>query len=99
MIGRRWKPSNGWSLPVLIARAAWLQYQLKSFKDSLFTCIKFIDFPGAHTGGETPVPIPNTVVKPSRADGTGRLPAWESRSVPGVFYVLKFFQPLVNYLF
>ena len=26
--------------------------------------------PGAHTGGETPVPIPNTEVKPARADGT-----------------------------
>jgi hypothetical protein len=25
---------------------------------------------GRHSGGETPVPIPNTAVKPSSADGT-----------------------------
>ena len=26
--------------------------------------------PGDHGGGDTPVPIPNTAVKPARADGT-----------------------------
>ena len=36
---------------------------------------------GAHTGGATPVPIPNTVVKPFRADGTALARVWESRSV------------------
>ncbi len=41
--------------------------------------------PGAHTGGATPVPIPNTAVKPSRADGTASARGWESRSVPGFF--------------
>ena len=30
-------------------------------------------FPGDHTGGGPPVPIPNTVVKPARADDTGAL--------------------------
>ncbi len=34
---------------------------------------------GDTTGGETPVPIPNTVVKPARADDT---PLGESRSLP-----------------
>ena len=29
-------------------------------------------FPGGHRGGVTPVPIPNTEVKPSTADGTAR---------------------------
>ena len=29
-----------------------------------------IIFPGDNSGGETPVPIPNTAVKPSCADGT-----------------------------
>ena len=30
-------------------------------------------FPGGYGGGETPVPIPNTEVKPSSADGTSHL--------------------------
>ena len=40
-------------------------------------------FPGAHSGGATPVPIPNTEVKTSSADGTAWATMWESRSVPG----------------
>ena len=38
---------------------------------------------GGHGGGETPVPIPNTAVKPARADGTWGEAPWESRSPPG----------------
>jgi hypothetical protein len=30
-------------------------------------------FPGGFSGGETPVPIPNTEVKPSSADGTSHV--------------------------
>ncbi len=41
-------------------------------------------FPGDYGGGVTPVPIPNTVVKPSCADGTAGVTLWESRSLPGV---------------
>ena len=33
--------------------------------------------------GETPVPIPNTMVKARAADGTMRGTAWESRRLPG----------------
>ncbi len=40
-------------------------------------------FPGGDRRGVTPVPIPNTVVKPSTADGTARVTVWESRSLPG----------------
>ena len=36
-------------------------------------------FPGNNSGGETPVPIPNTAVKPSCADGTDRASGRESR--------------------
>ena len=36
---------------------------------------------GAHTEGETPVPIPNTAVKPLRADGSVVVRLCESRSV------------------
>ena len=32
-------------------------------------------------GGVTPVPIPNTAVKPSSADGTWAETSWESRSL------------------
>ena len=43
-----------------------------------------------HAGGHrirvTPVPIPNTEVKPDTADGTAWETAWESRSLPAVFF-------------
>ena len=39
--------------------------------------------PGGDRRGVTPVPMPNTVVKPSTADGTARVTVWESRSLPG----------------
>src|SRR5450759_4107176 len=38
---------------------------------------------GGHSGGETPVPIPNTAVKPASADGTWGVAPWESRTPPG----------------
>ncbi len=37
---------------------------------------------GGHSGGVTPVPIPNTEVKPTSADGTWEETPWESRSPP-----------------
>ena len=37
---------------------------------------------GGHSGGVTPVPIPNTEVKPASADGTWGEAPWESRSPP-----------------
>ena len=44
---------------------------------------------GDCSGGETPVPIPNTVVKPSSADDTAWETVWESRSLPGFLSPLK----------
>ena len=44
-----------------------------------------IKFPGGHRGRVTPVPIPNTEVKPATADGTACVGVWESRSLPGLF--------------
>ena len=35
-------------------------------------------FPGGHRSRVTPVPIPNTEVKPATADGTARAGGWES---------------------
>src|ERR1041384_4201308 len=43
-------------------------------------------FSGDCSGGETPVPIPNTAVKPPSANGTARESAWESRSLPGSIF-------------
>ncbi len=40
---------------------------------------------GGHGGGVTPVPIPNTEVKPSSADGTWDESPWESRTPPDFF--------------
>jgi hypothetical protein len=42
-------------------------------------------FSGGSGEGETPVPIPNTAVKPLSADGTARASVWESRSLPGSY--------------
>jgi hypothetical protein len=42
-------------------------------------------FSGGHSEGETPVPIPNTEVKPLSADGTALYAVWESRTPPGNF--------------
>jgi hypothetical protein len=40
--------------------------------------------PGGYRERETPVPIPNTVVKPLIADGTAWVTVWESRTLPGL---------------
>ena len=39
---------------------------------------------GDLTAGDPPVPIPNTEVKPRRADCTARESVWESRSLPAL---------------
>jgi hypothetical protein len=44
------------------------------------------NFSGGCGEGETPVPIPNTAVKPLSADGTARVGVWESRSPPGSIF-------------
>src|SRR5471030_3015255 len=43
-------------------------------------------FAGGHRIRVTPVPIPNTEVKPDTADGTAWETVWESRSLPALFY-------------
>jgi hypothetical protein len=51
----------------------------------LFAKFSVIRFLGGYTGGVTPVPIPNTEVKLSRADDTMIERSWESRTLPGIF--------------
>ena len=45
--------------------------------------VRFAHVPGGLAGGATPVPIPNTEVKPSKADDTAAVRQWESRTLPG----------------
>ena len=42
-------------------------------------------FAGGYRSRVTPVPIPNTEVKPDTADGTVWETVWESRSLPALF--------------
>ena len=44
-----------------------------------------LKFAGGHRSRVTPVPIPNTEVKPATADGTAWETVWESRSLPALF--------------
>ena len=44
------------------------------------------NIPGDNNGEVTPVPIPNTEVKLSSADGTRTERSWESRSLPGFLF-------------
>ena len=50
-------------------------------------------FSGLISERATPVPIPNTEVKPFSADGTARAAVWESRTRPG-FYSKRLHQKL-----
>jgi hypothetical protein len=43
-----------------------------------------IIFLGGYSREETPVPIPNTEVKLSSADGTAWVTVWESKTLPGI---------------
>ena len=43
-------------------------------------------FSGGDSREETPVPIPNTEVKLSSADGTAWVTVWESKTLPGIIY-------------
>ncbi len=45
------------------------------------------DLSGVYIEGVTPLPIPNREVKPLGADGTMRVTAWESRSMPDLIVV------------
>ncbi len=47
-------------------------------------------FSGDCVERDTPVPIPNTAVKPLGADGTAPAAAWESRSSPDFYYLNLF---------
>src|SRR3954464_14236818 len=56
--------------------ASWISRELVTMRQQVS---------GSITGGATPDPIPNSEVKPSRADGTARSSVWESRTLPEFF--------------
>ena len=61
-------------------------YKMKPKQLSADSCqLNNETFPGGKRRGATPVPIPNTEVKPSSADGTALATVWESRLLPGLF--------------
>ena len=45
-----------------------------------------VSFSGGNGEGVTPVPIPNTAVKPFCADGTWDAGPWESRTPPELIF-------------
>ena len=53
-----------------------------------FSITPALEFLGDHGEGVTPVPIPNTEVKPFSADGTAWVTVWESRTLPRLKVVL-----------
>ena len=59
-----------------------LGHNLTSFNSCRYGIVIVLLF-GGDSGGVTPVPIPNTEVKLSSADGTTWVTVWESRSPPG----------------
>ena len=71
------------SRPGLVARAD----DASAIRDSELRRVshRIFRFPAAITGGATPDPIPNSEVKPSRADGTAGETVWESRTPPELF--------------
>src|SRR5512132_3049073 len=83
LIGGTCKHSNVFSGPVLIARGLDLELatSLWSF-EGVRACARRLDNFGGHSGGGTPLPIPNREVKPASADGTRRATSRESRSPP-----------------
>src|SRR5436305_7754666 len=89
LIGRRCTHSNVFSRPVLIGRGlgtimpvlAMERLRTRPHVDSHILTAK-APVSGGHGGGVTPVPIPNTEVKPASADGTWGETPWESRSPP-----------------
>ena len=86
---RRTNPSSGLTLFF----TQWEMVVLMSVQLITKICVVRIlvsRIPGACSGGVTPVPIPNTEVKPSSADGTYWATSWESRPVPGLNYKSRY---------
>ena len=94
-IGRRCKRGDAFSRPLLIIREAW-PYCPSLFPPTIGCTFGASSWSaGGHSRVEIPVPIPNTEVKRSRADGTAARPR-ESRSLPAFFIA---YSPLFRVVF
>ena len=103
LIGYRCKHSNVFSQVVLIARETYfikiifltlrplaynnLSYFLIKFESNTYS-ITYYKFAGDYCDGDTPLPIPNRVVKPISANDTACVGVRKSRSSPASF-ILK----------
>ena len=80
LIGRRWKASNGFSRPVLIARDLLSKPRLQP------RYLSQVTYCGGYSGEDPPLPIPNREVKLTSADGTappgGRVGSCRFSEVP-----------------
>ena len=56
-----------------------------TLKNHRFKIQYIISFAGVFSSGATPVPIPNTEVKPASGDGIAGLTLWESSTTPALF--------------
>ena len=61
-----------------------LRNKKQRYKNPIYSVVEdrvseFLKFAGEFTTRVTPVPIPNTEVKPRWADGTARVSVWEIR--------------------
>ena len=61
----------------------WTEVLISTSLNHQITESDFHKIPGGLAGGVTPVPIPNTEVKPSKADDTAAARLWDSRTLPG----------------
>src|SRR5438445_13850637 len=83
LIGRRCTHLKVFSRPVLIGRGLESIYARARYEGLTGTrAASLLTISGGFSGGVTPVPIPNTEVKPASADGTWGETPWESRSPP-----------------
>ena len=73
-----------WSVQIVLLYTTWLLRFLAPWKPIGF--LRDLRLLGNITEGATPVPIPNTAVKPFKVDGTIVVRLWESRTLPGLFY-------------
>src|SRR5712691_1923101 len=83
LIGRRCTHRKVFSRPVLIGRGLEIIHARARYEGLGGTrAASLLTISGGFSGGVTPVPIPNTEVKPASADGTWGETPWESRSPP-----------------
>jgi hypothetical protein len=70
----------------LYTNTSFHHYALSKARQGCAQLNKLAFYPGGNSEGATPVPIPNTEVKPFSAYGTSGETPWESRTPPGFLF-------------